>query len=126
MFASLLFLALGQVSQPETTPALKLPLIPVCLTRTVTDAEGGTHPFPIVVRQGALGQSTVARFTPIACLATGLEAVRYRTEVCRLAGLGNSAVQARLEYILGAPPKALCTEANAFGSLLTTILTLGH
>lgn len=111
---------------PTATPTPSVPtvpLVPVCLTRTVTDSKGVQHPYPIIVSTLESAALVLKGFAVAPCATTRIRPATYRTEVCRLAR-GNTAVQLRLESMLGAKPKDLCASAQALGSALDAVITL--
>lgn len=81
-----------------------------CLARTYKDADGLDRPLVIAVPPGEASEYGRLGFQPASCASIDL--VAYRDEVCRLPTLGNSAVQNRLEEVLGAAPLKMCASAK--------------
>ena len=77
-----------------------------CLTRSFADANGNAQPLTIFVPSAEAGTYSAKGFVAGACGSMSVTA--YRAESCRVARLGNEAVQARLTQILGARPQDLC------------------
>jgi hypothetical protein len=113
---------------PSATPAPGLPgglpalPIPVCLTRPVTDAKGKPQTFAVIVPSAQSAGLQVMGFSVRPCAAVSIRPAAYRDDMCRLAR-GNSAVQRRLETVLGAKPVDLCTSARALGTALDGVVT---
>lgn len=82
-----------------------------CLVRTFKDASGLDRPMTVVVPAGEVKDYAGRGFQVTSCGAVDL--VAYRNEVCKLATVGNSAVQKRLEAVLGVSPARMCASAKA-------------
>lgn len=103
------------VASPSTTvlaPGATAASVPLqCLTREFKDSKGVAHQMPIFVPGKEVATHAAKGFATSACGTMKIE--EYRREVCRLSRMGNTAVQHRLEQVLGAAPKALCASIKA-------------
>lgn len=121
-FGSLLLLL--QAASPPANPAVPPaaanggPPIPVCLVRSIKDAEGRDRDFPVVVTDAVSGVITGKGYAVRPCVSLGMRGARYREEICKMAAFGNEAVQNRFEQIIGVQPKELCSAAKALGPQL--------
>jgi hypothetical protein len=80
-----------------------------CMVRMFKDASGVDRPVKIVVPNAETDDYRTRGFQTTTCSAPDVAA--FRTEACRLKTLGNSAVQKRLEEVLGASPAKMCASA---------------
>lgn len=116
MIASFAAASTGAAAEAAEAPnamgsAEALPLGAKCMTRSHKDAQGTDHALTIVVPDAALGRFAGKGFTASPC--NSMTVTEYRTRACRLAAQGNEAVQKRLEQVLGASPKELCSAVKA-------------
>ena len=104
----------------QTTPIVDVE-VPVCLSRSVTDAKGKRATFEVAVTSVLSSDLLKGGFTVMPCASSRWNAARYRAEMCKLAE-GNSAVQARWAEMLGVEPKRLCEASGKLGIALDRAL----
>jgi len=109
----------GTGTTSSLLPSLNLP---VCLVRTVTDANGEKRPFLIAVGPTLVTDLLTGGFALAPCTGFKISAAQYRQEVCANAESGNSAVQARMASVFGVRMKLLCDQATSLGGLLEQVL----
>jgi hypothetical protein len=106
-------IVLAPVLAPSAAPAQTATYTPPagvqCLSRAFVDATGTSRPLSIYVPAGETTTYAAKGFVAGAC--TGMSLTAYRNESCRIAHMGNDAVQKRLTHLLGARPKDLCDSA---------------
>lgn len=118
--ASVLLLANGQALAQESMTNVRQseaaavaqsnPAQARCVVKIYKDSQGVDRSLIIPALPGD-GPALGARgFAPGLC--GSVNPASYRNKVCRLVHLGNSAVQKRLEQVLGAAPATLCAAAR--------------
>jgi len=111
----------GPPASGSTASLLPTVTLPVCLTRTVVDANGERQPFLIVLPTADVAALTAGDFQVTACGTARFDAGRYRDVVCRVAAAPNEAVQNRYVALFGVRAQRLCDVANLLGGDLVTL-----
>jgi hypothetical protein len=107
-----ILLALAAPIQPAIAQSMTFtpPTGVQCLSRPFTDASGASQTLTIYVLAAETQTYGANGFASDVC--RGMSPTAYRSETCRIAQLGNDAVQNRLTQVLGARPIDLCNSAQ--------------
>jgi len=83
-----------------------------CMERSVRDAKGADRAFVILVPTDDVPAFEKKGFTSRSCDLTPKQMTVARDNVCRMASLGNDAMQQNFRSVFGEEPKKMCAAAH--------------